>query len=326
MPFAVLSIMFLQWPEHETKTTGAPPDLRVRSPSMAKTDKQDSLDIRSGYREVDAQPDLKAMVASMDATATWPAVRQLRAWERRQLALVPGERLLDVGCGPGDVAIELAADVSPEVVLGVDASAAMVAEGRARAAAAGVPVEFRVADALALSVDTGVMDACRSERMLQWVPDVDRAAAELVRVLRPGGRLVVTDTDWRSLAIDVLDSALVGPVLLAMERTRGPGYRVGGQLLNKFRDLGLVDVACAAATHVWSTWDPDSDPMVSGLFPFRSAILQLADLGMLEANIAARFVTDIEEIARRDRLFISLTMFAVYGRKPDHPGSAIGAT
>jgi ubiquinone/menaquinone biosynthesis C-methylase UbiE len=288
---------------------------------MAKGGADDVPDIAAGFTRVDAQPDTSVLVAGMDATARWPAVKQLRAWERTHLALGPGDRLLDVGCGPGDVAVELAADVGPAgSVLGVDASEAMISVARRRAAAAGARVEFRVADAQSLPVADGQMDACRSERMLQWVPDTDRAAGELVRILRPGGRLVVTDTDWRSLAFDASDAQDFDAVTLAIRALRGPGYGIGGRLLNLCRGLGLVGVACTAATHVWTEWDPDVEAAPSGFFPIRAAVVQLVDLGLLNRDIAHRFVAGIEDAARQGRFCMSLTMFAVFGRTPARLG------
>ena len=284
---------------------------------MVNADKDGAPDMIVGYRSVDSQPNTALLVTGMDTTSGWPAVRQLRAWEREQLALVPGERLLDVGCGPGDVLIELSSMVSPTgSALGLDVSDAMVTRARLRAAKAGATVEFRVADASALPVSSGTIDACRTERMLQWVPDIDRAASELVRVLRPGGRLVVTDTDWRSLLLDLPEQDLTEPVMRAMESQRGPGFGVGARLLNMFRDLGLVETSCSAATHVWTEWDPDAGPDVTGFFPVRHAIPQLADAGLLDRDIADRFVSTIERAARRNRIFMSLTMYSVFGRKP----------
>src|SRR5262245_57083224 len=96
-----------------------------------------------GFAVVDAQPDSAALVAGMAATAEWPAVRQLRAFERQHLDLRAGDRVLDVGCGRGDVAISLASLVTPGgEVVGVDVSDAMLAVARQAAATAGVPATF----------------------------------------------------------------------------------------------------------------------------------------------------------------------------------------
>jgi len=201
-------------------------------------------------------------------------------------------------------------------VIGLDASTTMLDVARRRAAEAGVNAEFRVGDAQALALPDGAVDACRSERMLQWVPDPERALAEMVRVVRPGGRVVVADTDWRSLTFDLIEPDVHDAVTAAFRALRGPGYDVGGKLLNRCRDLGLVDIDITAATQVWTQWDPDADDAPAGFFPLRIVMEQLGERGMIDRDMADRFVVDLEDAARRDRLFVALTMFAVYGRRP----------
>ena len=277
----------------------------------------DHPDLATGFSEVDAQPDAAYLVAAMDATALWPAVQQLRAWEREHLALRPGDRLLDVGCGLGDAAMALAGDVQPGgAVVGVDASEAMLAVARERAAAGGLAVDFHVADAMAIDQPDASFDACRSERMLQWVPDVELAIAEMVRVLRPGGRLSLIDTDWRTIAADVPDVDAWEVVRAALLASRGGAAAAGGRLLNLCRERGLEGIASTAASHLWTAWDPDHEPGPSGLFPLRSAVPQLVEMGLLDASVAARFVADVVDAARRDRTCISVTMIAVTGRRP----------
>ena len=73
-------------------------------------------------------------------------------------------------------------------------------------------MDFRIGDAEALPLPDGLVDACRCERALQWVPDADQALAEMLRVLRPGGRLSIIDTDWRSLLFDLPDRAATDAV------------------------------------------------------------------------------------------------------------------
>ncbi|QBI54262.1 class I SAM-dependent methyltransferase [Streptomonospora litoralis] len=94
-----------------------------------------------------------------------------------------GERILDAGCGTGDLAAALA-EAGAEVV-GVDSSAEMIDRARER-----FPhLDLRVADLLTLEPDSGY-DAVLSNAVLHWVPDATAAARALARTLRPGGRLV----------------------------------------------------------------------------------------------------------------------------------------
>jgi SAM-dependent methyltransferase len=102
-------------------------------------------------------------------------------------------RILDVGCGTGELA-ERAASVLGCEVLGVDQSERMVELTRARG------VEARVGDVQRLEFDAGEFDAALASWMLYHVPDLDRSAAELARVLRPGGRLVALVNDAQHAA------------------------------------------------------------------------------------------------------------------------------
>ncbi len=101
-----------------------------------------------------------------------------------------GDRVLDVGCGTGNALLEAARRGAR--VLGVDPAEALVAIARERVAAAGLAADVRVGDALALPVADGTQDAVLSVFAVIFAPDAARAAGELLRAARPGGRVVVT--------------------------------------------------------------------------------------------------------------------------------------
>jgi len=110
------------------------------------------------------------------------------------LSLHPGERVLDVAAGIGTTALLLAAERDVDV-LGVDLGASQVARARDRAAAAGLRgrARFEIGDAERLAVEDGGFDAVVCECAFCTFPDKATAAAELARVLGPGGRLGITD-------------------------------------------------------------------------------------------------------------------------------------
>jgi ubiquinone/menaquinone biosynthesis C-methylase UbiE len=98
-----------------------------------------------------------------------------------------GDRVLDVACGSGNAAL-VAARRHCEVS-GIDYVPALIERARLRAAAEGHAVDFRVADAQALPFPDGHFDAMLSVFGVMFAPDQERAAAELVRVCRPGGTI-----------------------------------------------------------------------------------------------------------------------------------------
>ena len=88
------------------------------------------------------------------------------------------------------------------------------------------------------------------------MPDPEGALAEMERVVRPGSRLVIADTDWRSLMFDLIPPDVHDAVTDAFRAVRGPADDIGGILLNRCRDLGLVEVDITAAPQVLTQWDP----------------------------------------------------------------------
>ena len=142
------------------------------------------------------------------------AVRRRRA-VLAALRPSPGERVLDIGTGPGFVARELADAVGAHGrVLAVDTSEPMLALAGRRCA--DVPqVSLQAADATTLPAENASFDAAVSVQVYEYIADVDAALVELSRVLRPGGRAAVVCSDWRSLAWSAGDEARMHRMLEA---------------------------------------------------------------------------------------------------------------
>ena len=130
-----------------------------------------------------------------------PAIVEQRARTLAAIDVRPGERGLDLGCGPGFLTVELARAVGAGGrVTALDASPEMREAARTRLAEAGLVsrVELVGGDAVQLEFPAGTFDFAAAVQVYLYVPEVARALGEAWRVLRPGGRLVVVDTDWDS--------------------------------------------------------------------------------------------------------------------------------
>src|SRR5918992_467475 len=115
---------------------------------------------------------------------------------RDALAAAAGERILDIGCGPGFYVRELLDEVGPSgSIVGVDASPDMLGLARQRCEGHG-NVTFRDGNATALPVDDGAFDAALCVQVMEYVPDPPVALSDIYRALRPGGRALIWDVDW----------------------------------------------------------------------------------------------------------------------------------
>src|SRR6266516_3912472 len=123
----------------------------------------------------------------------WRGLRQRTA---NLAQLQPGEQVLDVGCGTGTLAIEVAHRVGRAGrMAGVDPGAQQIARARAKAAKRDIPVEFQVGVIEQLPFPNQTFDVVFSTLMMHHLPKSlkRQGLAEIARVLKPGGRLVIAD-------------------------------------------------------------------------------------------------------------------------------------
>lgn len=133
------------------------------------------------------------------------------------MKLQPGERVLDAGSGPGFLASEIGEMVgSSGQVCGIDISETLLQVAKARSAHQPW-VEFRNGDAARLPYPGNSFDIGISTQVLEYVPDVNAVLLELYRVLRPGGRVVLLDTDWDSIVWHSTDNARMNRILSVWE-------------------------------------------------------------------------------------------------------------
>ena len=277
----------------------APCTLRTPSTAAAATAVSDASTSAAVF-DARAAAQLERMYAS-------PQVAAQRARFRELLAARPGETGLDVGCGLAHLALELATDVAPAGrIIALDNSGHMVREAAARVAAAGLAdaVDVRLGEATAPDLPDASVDFVVAAQVYSYVPEVSRAVAEAARVLKPGGRLAVLETDWDLCTYESADPALGRRML--DERARHFAHpHLPRQLHRLVRAAGLRLARCEVVPIVETRFDPQS--FGAGMLPvMRSA----ARRGGLDAAAVDRWVADIESRTADGEYFFAAFRFA----------------
>ncbi len=238
-------------------------------------------------------------------------VTRRRALARAALRARPGERVIDVGCGPGFFLSELLAEVGPEGTLtGVDNSPDMLAFARRRTEGA-ENVALHEGDALSLPVPDGAFDAAICVQVLEYVDDAAGALRELHRVLQPGGRAVVWDVDWTTLSWHSSDGARMALVLDAWDRHLVHPC-LPRTLTAMLRDAGFDEVRMEG--HAFPT-DELSDETYGGAFlsVIEDFVRGLDDFPAAELDAWA---AEQRELGARGEYFFSVTQFCFAALKP----------
>ena len=169
--------------------------------------------------------------------------------------LRPGIDVLDVGCGPGTITVELAERVAPGRVVGLDVSPAPLDEARALADSRGVAVTFAVGDVYALEAADGSFDVVHAHQVLQHLTDPVAALREMARVCRPGGLVAVRDVDHATVtwfpADEGLDRWLDLYYRVARRNEAEPD--AGRRLLAWAHAAGLREVTASTSSWCYAT-------------------------------------------------------------------------
>jgi SAM-dependent methyltransferase len=261
------------------------------------------------FSDVDRAGDPSQYIAYLDRARS--PLEELRRFGNALLGLKRGDRLLDVGCGTGDALHELAAIVGPQgCVIGLDFSEAMLGEAGKRAATAGVDLSFVRGDAHRLAFPDGYFDSCFAERLFIHLDDPLRAVREMTRVLKPGGRVVVIETDLEMVALDSADNATSRTVWnLFMSGVRN-GY-IGRQLFGLFQKAGLKNTVVHAKPLVLHDLD-----VLNRLLPFEATARAATEQHKINPEAVTALLADLRERNAAGRFFGLIPAFIAVGQRP----------
>jgi ubiquinone/menaquinone biosynthesis C-methylase UbiE len=169
--------------------------------------------------------------------------------------LRPGQRLLDVGCGPGTITVDLAGLVAPGEVVALDREPAVLAEVEALAAARGLTnLVTTVGDVYALELGDATFDVVHAHQVLQHLSDPVAALREMRRVIRPGGAVAARDADYAAMTWYPPEPRLERwlAVYRAVARSNGAEPDAGRRLLSWAQAVGFSRIEPSASTWLFA--------------------------------------------------------------------------
>ncbi len=213
--------------------------------------------------------------------------------------LQPGQRLLDVGCGPGTITADLALLVGPGEVVGIDADAGVVAQAREHARDLHLAnLRFEAGDLFGVAHPDASFDVVHLHQVLQHLADPVAALVELRRLLSPGGLLAARDSDYRTFHWAPDDPLLDRWLELYLDVTTRNGHDacIGPRLLGMAQRAGFRDVVVSSSTWTYADAETRSwwgslwaDRVRYSRFASQALEYELSDEEELEA-IAAAFI------------------------------------
>jgi ubiquinone/menaquinone biosynthesis C-methylase UbiE len=224
----------------------------------------------------------------------------------------PGERVLDIGTGPGFIAYEIADFVGPAgTVLGVDISEPMLQLARGRCAEKPW-VQLKFGNATQLPVPDSEFDIGISVQVYEYIDDIEAALAELYRVLRPGGRAVIISTDWKSIIWNAEDESRMDRVL-SIFAEHCVYQDLPRLLVPRLSSAGFATDHWQVVPQFNLTYDPNrlSYHLSRGLIrPFVSGRKDMSE------QEAAAWLEDLQRLGEQGDYFFCLNQFLFVVTKP----------
>lgn len=266
---------------------------------------------RSEFTDVDHAQSPSDYVHMLDVQRSMLFIQQYKQRVRALLDLHPGLQVLDAGTGTGEDAQEVAKLVAPGgQVVGLDVSQIMIDEARRRVQDPSLPLRFVQGDLQHLPFEPATFDRCYADRLFIHLPDPQLALSELVRVTKPGGKLLIAEGDHES---QVLDTPYP-EVTRRFFRFRNDGMRQPGiahRLYALFQDAGLEDVRVEPLARLTTDYE-----MIRPVAHYIEGMRTAQSCGVVTAEEAEQWILSLEEAMRTGRFFHAIMWFLTIGHKP----------
>ncbi len=265
----------------------------------------------SGFARVDTARDANSFVQYLDLVHSLPFFQECKSRSYEKLGLTPGNFVLEIGCGNGVDAKNLATIVGPSGnVVGIDISATMLDAARTGTGSASSSPEFMLCDGQHLAFPDATFHAVRSDRVIQHTRDPSAVIREIARVVRPGGRVVIFEPDWETFVVWPGNRDISRKILNYWCDSIPSGW-VGRSVYSACSDAGLVHIDVQPLTLVITDLT-----IARRLFDLDTTFSLAVQKGIAGQEAVTQWEEDLVRADLSGQVFSSLTFFLVTGEKP----------
>ncbi len=256
------------------------------------------------------------LITCLDAISSHPFFKTVKEESYRLLQLNAGSRVLDLGCGTGGDAWNLASLAGPDgLVAAVDPGITMLREARLTGSRNELsPCQERAPsfiqmDGRSLGFVDGIFDAVREDRALQHIAHPELVVQELIRVLKPGGRFVLFEPDWELFTIDNSARNLTRSILNYWADQFMNGW-IGRELYRICTNSGACEVTILPRTMILHDLR-----ICDQIFSIRETVSRACDAGVIPKNEGLQWLHELEDADRNGTFFSSFTGYLIAGKK-----------
>jgi len=257
--------------------------------------------------------EVSQMAAFLEERSRRPDMQGINASVREVLSPNSGERILEIGCGSGILCRLISPRLQPEgCIYGLDISLQFLIEAKNIITKLGIPdgITFGCGAGESLPYPDSTFDGALAARLLLHVDNPDSVVREMVRVVRQGGKVVVMDWDFETVAVDHPDRELTRRLLHWRNDYRGGNNWSGRQLWRRMATSGLQSLTVHP---VVSVTHGESDGLTQSLW--RAAEVARDD-GAISQNEHDVWVNELKERIQSNTYFASIVYFIISGRVP----------
>ena len=266
--------------------------------------------LSAGFADVDHVKNQDAYFDCLSLLDSLPYFFEYKLKSYELLQLKQGMKVLEAGCGIGDDAFRMAERIMPGgSVVALDSSNEMIEKARSREVSEHLSVRFQTGDVRALPFPDHSFARCRIDRVLQHIPQPERAICELVRVLEQGGLLLAYDNDWGTFSITARDYEITR----CLENFWCDSFTnswIGRNLCDLFISSGLSNIRVQPSTCIITDFE-----VADKVYNLRETVRRATAEGVISREQGDCWIEELINRARKGSFMAALTAYTVVGQK-----------